>query len=100
MTTETKSKRFSFEFDVFSLITLAAVLYLAYSAHMTNMKNAEKLNGLLSKYEQTLDMAIANDKVTLARYQKNVKKAVQSLSPKEKELMLALLEIDRKKNTL
>jgi hypothetical protein len=100
MTTETKKKKFSFEFDVFSLMTLAVVLYLAYSAHTTNMKNAEKLNGLLSKYEQTLDAAIANDKVTLDRYQNNVKKAVQSLSPKERQLMLALLEIERKKEVL
>ncbi|MCL1059005.1 hypothetical protein CXF86_10655 [Shewanella sp. GutCb] len=100
MTTETKPKRFSFKFDVFSLMTLGVVLYMAFSAHTTNMKNAEKLNGLLSKYEQTLDAAIANDKVTLDRYQKNVKKAVQSLSPKERQLMLALLEIERKKEAL
>ncbi|ARD24115.1 MULTISPECIES: hypothetical protein [Shewanella] len=98
--TETAKKSkvtFTLDFNFFSLLTLLIVLFFAYTAHKKNMDNADKMNNLLVKYEQTLDAAIAGDKVTLAQYQKNVKKAVASLSPKEKKLLLALLEIDNKK---
>ncbi|ABG42591.1 hypothetical protein KO519_13395 [Paraglaciecola agarilytica] len=94
MTEQTKAPFISFKFDVMTFIALCGAMYLAYTAHSANMENTAKLSSLLSKYEQTLDAAIAGDEVTLKRYRSNIKKTLDSLSPKERELMLALLKVD------
>ena len=94
MTEQTKAPFISFKFDVMTFIALCGAMYLAYTAPSANMKNTAKLSSLLSKYEQTLDAAIAGDEVTLKRYRSNIKKTLDSLSPKERELMLALLKVD------
>lgn len=94
MTEPTKAPFISFKFDVMTFIALCGAMYLAYTAHSANMENTAKLSSLLSKYEQTLDAAIAGDEVTLKRYRSNIKKTLDSLSPKERELMLALLKVD------
>tara|TARA_R110002012_G_scaffold146481_3_gene304766 strand:+ start:1108 stop:1407 length:300 start_codon:yes stop_codon:yes gene_type:complete len=94
MTEQTKAPFISFKFDVMTFIALCGAMYLAYTAHSANMENTAKLSSLLTKYEQTLDAAIAGDEVTLKRYRSNIKKTLDSLSPKERELMLALLKVD------
>lgn len=94
MIEQTKAPFISFKFDVMTFIALCGAMYLAYTAHSANMENTAKLSSLLSKYEQTLDAAIAGDEVTLKRYRSNIKKTLDSLSPKERELMLALLKVD------
>ncbi|MDO6841227.1 hypothetical protein Q4602_17215 [Paraglaciecola chathamensis] len=94
MTEQTKAPFISFKFDVMTFIALCGAMYLAYTAHSANMENTAKLSSLLSKYEQTLDAAIAGDEVTLKRYRSNIKKTLDSMSPKERELMLALLKVD------
>ncbi|GAC23447.1 hypothetical protein GMES_1148 [Paraglaciecola mesophila KMM 241] len=94
MTEQTKAPFISFKFDLMTFIALCGAMYLAYTAHSANMENTAKLSSLLSKYEQTLDAAIAGDEVTLKRYRSNIKKTLDSLSPKERELMLALLKVD------
>ncbi|MGB3724931.1 MAG: hypothetical protein WA981_04130 [Glaciecola sp.] len=93
--TETKPSFFTFKFDISTFIALCIAMYLAYSSHVANMQNTQKLNALLIKYEQTLDTVIASDKATLAQYQANMKKALAKLSPQERKLMMALLEIER-----
>ncbi|WP_158972572.1 hypothetical protein [Paraglaciecola sp. L3A3] len=94
--TEPKKQSFiSFKFDAMTFLALCGAMYLAYSAHTANMENTEKLSALLSKYEQTLDAAIAGDKDTLKRYRTNIAKTLESLSPKERELMLALLKVEK-----
>ncbi|MFT6896923.1 MAG: hypothetical protein ACJA13_001328 [Paraglaciecola sp.] len=96
MTEQSKNTFFSFKFDVMTFLALCGAMYLAYSAHTANMENTAKLSALLSKYEQTLDAAISGDKVTLKHYQANIQKTLESLSPKERELLLALLAVERK----
>lgn len=95
MTETTTSKFINFKLDVWTFLALCGAMYLAYAAHMGNMQNTQQLSALLTKYEQTLDAAIAGDKNTFKQYQTNLKQAVQSLSPKERKLVLALLEIER-----
>lgn len=95
MTEQKKAPFISFKFDVMTFLALCGAMYLAYTAHTANMENTAKLNALLTKYEHTLDAAIAGDKVTLKRYRNNIKKTLDSLSPKERELMLALLKVER-----
>lgn len=94
MTEQEKPKLISFQFDIATFLALCAALYLAYSSHLANLKNTEKLSALLTKYEQTLDNAIKSDKATLQAYQENVRKAMSSLSPKEREFMDKLLSVD------
>lgn len=94
MTEQEKPKLISFQFDVATFLALCAALYLAYSSHLANLKNTEKLSALLTKYELTLDNAIKSDKASLQTYQKNVRKAMSSLSPKEREFMDKLLSLD------
>lgn len=90
--------RISFKFDITSFIGLCGAMYLAYSVHVKNVENTQKVNALLQKYEQTLDAAIAGDKVTLARYQANLEKILNSLTPEERKLMLSLLTTNNVKN--
>ncbi len=57
------------------------------------MENSQKVNALLIKYEQTLDKAIASDKSSLSSYRKNVEKTLESLSPKERDILKGVLEL-------
>lgn len=94
MTEQEKPRLITFKFDVATFLALCAALYLAYSSHQANLKNTEKLSALLIKYEQTLDNAIKSDKASLQSYQENVRKAMSSLSPKEREFMNKLFSLD------
>ncbi|MBH0027553.1 hypothetical protein I6F53_11210 [Pseudoalteromonas sp. SWN29] len=94
MTEQEKPRLITFKVDMTTFLALCAALYLAYSSHKANLKNTEKLSALLVKYEQTLDNAIKSDKATLQNYQENVRKAMSSLSPKEREFMDTLLSLD------
>jgi hypothetical protein len=90
------TKWVSFKVDVTTFIAICVAMYLAYSSHQANLENTRKLGALLAKYEQTLDTAIASDKVTLAQYEKNVKNALSSLSEEERALLKQLLDVDAK----
>jgi len=77
--------------NILTIVGLLVAIFLANSAHQANLKNSEKINQLLVKYEKTLNSAIAGDPSTLKNYRKNLKQAVAGLSPQEKKILESVL---------
>lgn len=85
--------KFSFELNAYVGIAVCGLLWFGYSGHQENLKNSQKVNDLLVKYEKTLDAAIKNDSTSLRNYQKNLEKALSDLSPQEKKILEAALRL-------
>ncbi|MBA6373354.1 hypothetical protein H4J56_18215 [Colwellia sp. BRX8-4] len=92
-TGKTKESIFKFEINIPVILTMGLAIYLAFSSHQANLKNSEKINQLLVKYEKTLNSAIAGDPSTLKDYRKNLKRAVAGLSPQEKKILESVLAL-------
>ncbi|MGS2719295.1 hypothetical protein [Paraglaciecola aestuariivivens] len=88
-----KKSIISFEINIPIVFAILGLSILGYKGHHENLKNSQKINALLVKYEKTLDAAIANDKTSLNTYRKNVEKALSQLSPQEKALLEAALSL-------
>ncbi|WP_133407043.1 hypothetical protein [Parashewanella tropica] len=94
-----KQSLFTFEINIPVVFAVFCLLYLGYSGHQENMKNSQKINQLLLKYEKTLDTAIASDKKSLSNYRKNIENVLADLSPEEKRLLEATLSLSKGGNT-
>lgn len=89
-----KNRFFQIKIELSMLLSFAVALYLMFDAHNANIENAEKMNRMLSKYEQQLDTLIVSDENTLKTYKQNIDKAVNSLSEEERQFIMRILEVD------
>ncbi|WP_333972280.1 hypothetical protein [Alteromonas mediterranea] len=80
-------------FVAFNIVSPVIAIIFAWQGYQQNMENSQKVNALLIKYEQTLDKAIASDKSSLSSYRENVEKTLESLSPQERDILKAVLEL-------
>tara|TARA_B100002003_G_scaffold100855_1_gene93862 strand:+ start:653 stop:1138 length:486 start_codon:yes stop_codon:yes gene_type:complete len=80
-------------FVAFNIVSPVIAIIFAWQGYQQNMENSQKVNALLIKYEQTLDRAIASDKSSLSSYRENVEKTLESLSPQERDILKAVLEL-------
>ena len=99
MTNETEQKKalsFNFKIDISTVFLAVITIYLMISSHNKSIENVKKVELLINKYETQLDRFITEDKNRMDKYQTNLKNAMASLSPKEKELLMKVFEISNK----
>lgn len=72
------------------------ILASTWMLHADNKEQIEKMATLVSKYEAQLDLAIAQDPDVHKRYAKNLRKALSDLTPQERQVLLAIYQIDKK----
>ncbi|WP_019027597.1 hypothetical protein [Colwellia piezophila] len=71
------------------------ILGSTWMLHADNKKQIEKMSTLVKKYETQLDVAIAQDPDVHKRYAKNLRKALNDLTPQERQVLLAIYQIDK-----
>jgi hypothetical protein len=96
MNMSTESNKGSKYTHLWHFLSFAIILASTWSLHADNKKQIEKMANLINKYEVQLDAAIAQDPTAHVRYAKNLRNALKELSPQEREILLAIYEIDKK----
>lgn len=76
-------------------LIVGSVLVSIFIAHQQNLKNIEKMNSIIVKYETQIDKMILSDDKTHAKYIKNLKEALKSLSKEERKVLLAIYSVDK-----
>ena len=90
-------KLFKSQNEFITLVLTVITIYVMVSSHLSNMKNVERMDALITKYEAKLDKVIASDEANLKAYRTNLKRAMNSLTAEEKELVekiFAVTELD------
>ena len=72
------------------------ILTSTWMLHADNKRQIEKMSTLVKKYETQLDLAISQDQDVHKRYANNLRKALNDLTPQERQVLLAIYQIDKK----
>jgi len=75
--------------EVFGIISIFSVAWLTHKDSQIQIDRMEKIT---SKYEKQLDKLISEDKDIGKRYINNLRKAMEGLSPKEREILLSIYD--------
>jgi hypothetical protein len=81
-----------------TLVVAAYALFSIYKANQANIENTKKVRVMLEQVNAQVDRFIAQDEEVYKNYIENVRSSIQSLSDKEKEMVLSVLEVEQQRD--